>query len=305
MANRRAYFKPLKELTPEEMRILFRGEITIPEWFLEKYGEYSVKTFPEAPPQSVTNPIEAYYFGCITGLKMQIPENKLVAIFGAPGCGKSYLIRLVASLKGKSVEEIKTLLSDEPINDEEAFKIKEVADSFLVVPKKTTRPARDKEKGKHPEILEGIAREEVEACDFKYEYAGNLYGFSKKDIDEALLDGNVIMIVNDLETISKLNEAYSHQFKPTFICRAKSLEEWEKSMSEAGRNSGEIRNRAQKYWESENLYHDKIVDITFPEAILNKPDLDGFSAKTLLLQLKRIVNPQRAWEDRTTSIREE
>ena len=52
-------------------------------------------------------------------------------------------------------------------------------------------------------------------------------------------------------------------------------------MSEAGRNSGEIRNRAQKYWESENLYHDKIVDITFPEAILNKPDLDGFSAKTV------------------------
>ena len=41
MANRRAYFKPLKELTSEEMQLLFRGQITIPEWFLQKYLDRS------------------------------------------------------------------------------------------------------------------------------------------------------------------------------------------------------------------------------------------------------------------------
>ena len=114
MANR-IYFKPINELTSEEFMQLFKEIVYFPKKFKEKYGNYSIATFPNVSPQETDNPYEAYLFGLIYGLKTHIPKNKLICLFGAPGCGKSHLIRLVAELKGKSIEEIKNMFNDPEI----------------------------------------------------------------------------------------------------------------------------------------------------------------------------------------------
>ena len=63
--------------------------------------------------------------------------------------------------------------------DREIRELKEMVDSISIIQKKTTRPSRDGKINK-PEIQEGMSREEVERCEWTYEFAGNLYGISKE-----------------------------------------------------------------------------------------------------------------------------
>ena len=291
MTNRRIYFKPINELTTKELKQLFPEIVSMPENFIKKYGSYSIATFPTNILQKGSeNPLEAHLLGYIYGKQTSIPENKLICLFGAPGCGKSHLIHLVANLKNKSIDDIKALITDTKVNDVEAFQIKEMVDSIVIIPKKTTRPKRKNEKQNNPEILEGISKEEVQKCDFNYEYSGNLYGVSKKDIDDALLDGSVLMIINDLETLRKLHMKYSSQLHPVYIYRATSQKEWKEAMQKSGRSPQEIQVRTPAYQKSINLY--KQIDMTFPEAIINMPELDSSNTVIILLQLKQIIERQ-------------
>lgn len=295
MLRRKMFFTSINELTKEEITELFKG-MSIPESFIEKYGNYSISTFPPISfPIQIQNPVnqyEAFFLGMITSLKHNIPEFKLVTVFGAPGCGKSLLIRLVKELNNKTVDEIKQKLKDTNINDEEAYKIKQLVDSLVIIPKKTTRPKRENEEFEKPEIVEGISEEEVQACDFKYEYSGNIYGFSKKDIHDASLSGNALMIINDLDILKDLFKEYGSQVLPVYIFRTGNQENWTEIMKKSGRTPNEILSRNNSLLKSEDMYKGAFKEeINIPETILNIPEETPLAnCKTLLLQLERILS---------------
>ena len=304
MLKRKMFFTPINELTQEEITQLFKG-IRVSELFIEKYGKYSISTFPSIsiPLTNQYDPYEAFILGMIPCLKQDIPKFKLIAVFGAPGCGKSLLTRLVKELNNKTIDEIKQILKDTNINDEEAFKIKQLVDDLVIIPKKTTRPKRENEECQKPEIVEGISEEEVQACDFKYEYSGNIYGFSKKDIDDASLNGNALMIINDLDILKDLFKEYGTQLLPVYIYRSSSLEDWTEIMKKSGRTSNEILARKDSLFKSQDMYNRSFMDnnkdnIVIPEVILNIPEESPMAnSKTLLLQLDRILS-KKIYRDR-------
>lgn len=306
MLKRKNFFTPINQLTQEEITELFKG-MSIPEPFIEKYGNYSISTFPPISfpikIQKQVNQHEAFILGMIPCLKQAIPKFKLIAVFGAPGCGKSLLTRLVKELNNKTIDEIKQILKDTNINDEEAYKIKQLVDDLVIIPKKTTRPKRENEECQKPEIVEGISEEEVQACDFKYEYSGNIYGFSKKDIDDASLIGNALMIINDLDILKDLFNKYGTQLLPVYIYRSGSLEDWTEIMKKSGRTSNEILARKDSLFKSQDMYNRSFMDnnkdnIVIPDVILNIPEESPIAnSKTLLLQLYRILS-KKIYRDR-------
>ena len=306
MLKRKIFVTPINELSQEEIIQLFKG-ISLSESFIEKYGKYSISTFPQIqlpiPIKNQHDPYEAFILGMISGIKQDIPKFKLIAVFGAPGCGKSLLIRLVHELNNKTIDEIKQILKDTNINDEEAFKIKQLVDDLVIIPKKTTRPKRESEEFQKPEIVEGISLEEVQACDFKYEYSGNIYGFSKKDIDDASLSGNALMIINDLDTLNDLFKEYGTHLLPLYIYRSGNLKNWTKIMQKSGRTSNEILSRKNSLHKSRDMYNGAFIDnskdtIVIPEVILNIPEESPLAnSKTLLLQLDRILS-KKIYRDR-------
>ena len=291
MINRRVYFKPLNELSQGELRRLFPANYDRLGDFIKKYGEYSIANFPDSvsiyPLPESTNMFEAYLLGEIAGKKSCIPENKVVILFGNPACGKSYLIRLVVSLKNKSLNEIKELIKDSDISDEEAKSIKELVDNIVIVPKKTTRPARENEQQNNPEIIVGLSEEEVKACDVTYEYSGNSYGISLKDIDDALLEGNVLMIVNNIDTLNRLYERYNNNLKPAYIFRVSDEEKWNEQMEKAGRSLTEIYTRESSIPYIEGIYNQ--IGITNLDVVLNFAGIKNCT-KALLLRLKEIID---------------
>lgn len=229
------------------------------------------------------NYLEAYILGCIAGKQSIIPENKIIVLFGDPASGKSYLIRLVADLKNKTLDEIKTEMKDDELSDEEAKSIKELVDNITIVPKKTTRPPRENEKpSKKVEILEGLSEEEVNACDITYEYGGNLYGLSIEEIDEALKQENVLMIVNDADAISNLKAIYKEKLKPIAVYRVNTQGDWSKIMKISGRSQDEISKRSNFLQDTKSIYEN--IRIPNLDVILNFPGAKG-NRKALLKRL--------------------
>lgn len=290
MVQKSIWFKPLNTLTQEELRQIFHNDI--PETFIEKYGTYSVAKFPNNIKinKDDFDPVEAYLCGCIVGLQSRIPEKKIIALFGDPACGKSYLIRLVANLKDKDLKEIKDIISDDNISDEEAKAIKGLVDNFVIVPKKTTRPARANEKTRNPEIIVGLSEEEVNACDIKYEYSGNLYGFSTGDINQALKYGSVLMIVNNLDAIRELQKIYGKKLIPICIYRVFNQKDWFEFMQEALRSPDEIKGRHSLLENTKKMIIN--IGILNIEVIPNSTEAKG-NKKELLLRLKTIVDKDR------------
>ena len=212
-------------------------------------------------------------------------------LFGDPASGKSYLIRLVANLKNKTLDEIKTEMKDDELSDKKAKSIKELVDNITIVPKKTTRPPREnEEQSKKVEILEGLSEEEVNACDITYEYSGNLYGFSRGEIDEALKQENVLMIVNDLDAITELKKIYRENLKIIIIYRAYNQVNWPEMMKNIGRSQDEIERRLTSLKDTKKIY----TNFGPPnlDAIINIPDANGNNI-ALLLHLKAIVDRDR------------
>ena len=299
MANLRAYHKPLNELESSEIEKIFTYIKCIPKEFLDKYGKYSIAEFPIEPAElwkEINSKEEynmernyLYLLAYISSMKYNLPKNSIIALFGAPGCGKSHLIRLVYKLKGKTVEEIKTMIKDANVDDETAYKIKELVDSFTIVQKKTTRQPRKNEQTEQVEILAGVSLEEVQACEFTYTYADNLYGISKKDIDSALLDGHVIMIVNDDKVQASLKATYGEQMIKAFVYRDSDKDTWIETMLEGGRSQEEIQKRMPSWDNSMKMYyHGKSG---FSSAIINQKE--GSTDVNFLLQLKGILSSGR------------
>ena len=284
MANIRPYYKKLNQLTQDEIKMLFPHITSIPQDFLYKYGEYSVASFPDLDKTyegiGSISASEAYLLSYIGAKKYDIPKNVIIALYGAPGCGKSYILNLVTTLKGKEINEIKALITDVKVDDEQAYRIKQLIDSIGVVQKKTTRPPRVNETLNNPDILTGVPREEVQACDFTYEYSGNLYGIAKKDIDDALLDGHVIMIVNNRETIEQLLDKYGNQFVTVYVHRDYKLEGYLENMKNSQRTAHEIKERQEQFDNALRLYYQDL-DV-FPLAIINKPNVHS-NTRTILL----------------------
>ena len=233
------------------------------------------------------DPMEAYLCGCIIGLQSRIPENKIIALFGDPACGKSYLIRLVANLKNKNLDEIKKAMGDKEVSDEDAMSIKDLVDNFTIVQKKTTRPLRENEEQSNPEIKAGLSEEEVKACDVTYEYTGNLYGISIKEINDALLNGNVLMIVNNIDARNQLYKKYGKQLMSVYIYRIYDQKEWNEVMKEAGRRPDEINKRIHILSYSGDMYDN--IGIQNLDTILNFEGRKG-NTKAVLLRLKSIVD---------------
>ncbi len=294
MIKKELYYRPLNQLTDKELRQLFPGGCNYLKKFIEKYGKYSIATFPDSTPiyplPEGTDLNEAYLLGIIAGKQSRIPKNKLVILFGQPACGKSYLIRLVVSLKDRSIDEIKELIADSIISDEEAKSIKELVDNLVIVPKKTTRPARENEQLDNPEIKVGLPEEEVKACDITYEYSGNLYGISRKDIDNALLEGDALMIINNIDAINRLYERYKNNLMPVYIFRVSDEKKWNQQMEEAGRSLTEIYMRESTLHDINRINNQ--IEILKQDVVLNFEGIKN-NTKSLLLRLKQIVDKTR------------
>lgn len=299
--KRELYFKPIGQLTQKEFELLFNMPIDINDEnfkkILEPIAEYSIFDINiEEYKINELNFNTAYLLGIMTALKQQIPKTYIIALFGESGCGKSHLINIISWLKQMNSEEIKEedreklgFAPKQFENDAKIREFKEMADSIAIIQKKTTRPSRDGKQNK-PEIQEGMTLEEVQKCDWTYTITENLYGFSKKEVDEALEKGNAIVIVNDpeLAIMKQLKDTYPTQLIPIQIFRTATEEEWINLMQKSHRTSDEIEKRRKNFGNSMQMY-DKIGDIEFPEVILNLPK-QGDTNKNLLLQLQGILN---------------
>lgn len=299
--KRELYFKPIGQLTQQEFNLLFNIPVDInDENFRKILAPLATYTIANINVDDFKidelNFNTAYLLGCMSTLQAQIPGTHIISLFGEPGCGKSHIINIITWLKQTNLQDI-TKKAEEKLgfspntieNTSILMNLKEMADSITIIQKKTTRPPRDKNQNK-PEIQEGLSLEEVEKCDWTYTMGGNLYGFSKKEVDSALENGNAMVIVNDpeLKIMKQLKHTYPTQLIPIQIYRTATVEEWINLMKKDNRTPEEIEIRRKKFGNSITMYNE-IGDIEFPEVILNLPHEENMN-KALLLQLLGILN---------------
>jgi len=266
--KRAVYYKKIGELTQEEFEQLFGIATDIMEPnFREKIEPIAEKSIADLDISdydiNTMDFVTAYLLGSIQSLQTRIPQNHLLVLFGEPGCGKSYVINLISELKKRDLTQIKeedrTFLgfnSSDYTVDREIQELKDMVDSISIIQKKTTRPSRDGKLDK-PEIQEGMSREEVEKCDWTYEFAGNLYGISKKEIDEILKTGNAIVIVNDLsmQVMNGLQKTYPQNFLQIIVYRDFDRQKWIDDMKQANRTEKEIETRMKSFGISQKIYN--------------------------------------------------
>lgn len=254
--KRELFYKPIGELTQQEFEQLFYVETDINDPnFREK-----IKTIADQSIAGIDisaynindmDFLTAYLLGMISAKKAKIPENYLMALFGEPGCGKSHLIRLISELKERKIDQITQedrkffgINPEDYTQDRKIRELKDMVDSITIIQKKTTRPSRDGKTNK-PEIQEGMNIEDVQKCEWSYEFSGNLYGISKEEVDEALKIGHAIVIVNDpsMKVMDSMKEAYGTNFKPVIVYKDMDMEKWVEDMRKAGRTEEEINKR--------------------------------------------------------------
>lgn len=298
--NKELYFKKIGELTQEEFELLFNipTDINDPNFqeILKPIAKHSIFDINiEEYKMDELNVTLAYLLGSITALKAQIPKTHLIALFGESGCGKSHIVKSISKLKEMNLQQIEEnaetlgIVSKKFEKDKATIKeLKEMADSISIIQKKTTRPPRNGNKNK-PEIEEGVSSEEVQKCDYTYTREGNLYGFSKADIEEALKKGNAMIIINDpsLQVMKQLKRKYSSSLIAVQVLRTENKEEWISLMQADNRSSEEILKRGKNFGSAIEMYN-KMWNVDFPEVILNLPEVEGLN-KNLLIQLKGII----------------
>lgn len=280
--NRKLYYKKIGELTQSEFEQLFNVSTDINEpsfrEILKPIADQSISSINIGDYNlNDMKFMTAYLLGKINGMKEEMPKNHLIVLFGEPGCGKSYLIQLISEIQKRDLKEIteddRKLFGVQPTDytsDREITALKEMVDSISIIPKKTSRPPRDGNPNK-PEIQEGVSREEVEKCEWTYEFAGNIYGISKQEIDEALKTGDAILIGNDpsIETMKRLKKDYPENFFPILVYIDVDEQKWVQTMKQANRTNEEIGRRRKTYGMSQKIYEAIWEDIATPEVILN------------------------------------
>ena len=110
--------------------------------------------------------------------------------------------------------------------------------------------------------------EDVQKCEWSYEFSGNLYGISKEEVDEALKIGHAIVIVNDpsMKVMDSMKEAYGTNFKPVIVYKDMDMEKWVEDMRKAGRTEEEINKRKKAFGTSKEIYKNVRC---FPEVVIN------------------------------------
>ena len=275
--KREVYYKKIGELTQKEFEQLFNIATDIAEPnFREKLKPIAEKSIADINVLDydikAMDFVTAYLLGCIQYAQAQIPKNHLIVLFGEPGCGKSHLINLNMELKKRNLTQItaedRQFLGFDRKDytaDREIRELKDMVDSISIIQKKSTRPSRDGKTNK-PEIQEGMSREEVEKCEWTYEFAGNLYGMFKEEIDTILKMGNAIVIVNDssMQVMESLREAYPENFLQVIVYQDMDRQKWINDMRQAGRTEEEIQTRMETFGISQRIYDkSNLPDVIF------------------------------------------
>lgn len=295
--KRELYYKKIGELTQKEFEQLFNvaTDITEPSFRkkLEPIADQTIAGINVSDYDlNSMDFVTAYLLGNMSALKAQIPENCLVVLFGEPGCGKSHLINLVLELKKRDLtqitEEDREFFGVDPndhTSDGEIRELKDMVDSISIIQKKSTRPPRTGNPNK-PEIREGMERGEVAKCEWTYEFAGNLYGVLKEEVDAALEKGNAMLIVNDasMQVMRGLQEAYPKNYMPTIVYKDIDRKKWVEDMKKAGRTDKEIEARMATVGNSQKIYDKSCL----PGVIFNMEN--GRTTKNLLGQLNGVIS---------------
>jgi ribose 1,5-bisphosphokinase PhnN len=82
---------------------------------------------------------------------------------------------------------------------------------LVPIKKLSTRHARSYEETKKNliDIQYGVSKHDVSKCDYKYNYAGNVYGVIEKDISTALNQGkSPVVIIRSTQIIKELKDNY-------------------------------------------------------------------------------------------------
>jgi len=112
---------------------------------------------------------------------------RLIIISGASGAGKSFSLKELKSINSLKVETLRKMTTRGHRNDNEKEK---------------------NEKGDLDLIL-NCPHEQVQDCDYTYNYCGHYYGFKKKDIDQVIARGLYpAVIVAKCSTIEEIKKDY-------------------------------------------------------------------------------------------------
>lgn len=279
--NKKLYYKKIGELTQNEFEQLFNipTDISEPSFRkrIEPFAEYSVSSINiEDYNLKDMEFATAYLLGAITAAKEKMPQNHLIVLFGEAGSGKSHIIKLISELKNREIKNVTQedreffgIDKEDHSSDMQIKELKDMVDSITIIQKKTTRISRDGKPNKL-EIQEGLTKEEVQKCEWTYEFADNLYGITKKPIDEALKVGDAILIINDpsVEVTKELKETYSKNFIPVMVYVDEDMEKWEDNMKKSNRTDAEIQNRRKTFGVSQLIY-EELWKTDMPDVIMN------------------------------------
>lgn len=178
--------------------------------------------------------------------------NRLLIVGGISGAGKSYMLEQLAN-RGLDVVPIKKL---------------------------TTRNARPYEESDDIDLEYGVSNTEISKCEYRYNYAGETYGVSKKEIDSVLNSGrSPIVIVRSSLSIQQLKEDY-----PEAICiyikSAYTGKDLKKQLREQGRTDIDIEERMSRqitdlhdYTSHFHLYDYVFSNLFDSDSLINQFDL--------------------------------
>ena len=136
-----------------------------------------------------------------------MPE--IIVIAGASGSGKSFL----------------------------ADNIRDLEPGVVLIKKKTNRPMREYEKieAGQSDLIFDYTDGAFSKCEYRYTYAGYLYGFSKLDIENALQNGgSPIVIVRDSTIIQRIISDFPSRVLTMYLRSAFDGERLEKVLAQKG-----------------------------------------------------------------------
>lgn len=184
---------------------------------------------------------------------------KIIVIAGASGAGKSHLLQEISD---HSVEPIK---------------------------KMSTRSPRDYELSMDSDDLDLVfncsKRDIKQHCkDFVYEYEKNTYGINPNDLDLAISEGKIPMvIVRDCDIIKRLKERYDNKVYVIYVHTTFSGEELAKKLKECGRTDIDITKRDQRTERD-------LLEIQQHPRLFDKVIFNNFEPNVLSSQFRKILD---------------